>query len=125
MKIAAVILGVLGGIFGIIGALFAFFIGGVGAAFGEPEAGTVFGLGLAAIIISIVGIVGGALAYARPRIAGYMMVAAGILGFIAVSAAYIVAGPLLIVGGALALLASRQRPEEEVTTEEEEKRRAA
>jgi len=125
MKVAAMVLGVLGGVFGILGALFALFIGGLGAGFADPEAGTVIGAGLAAIIISIVGIVGGAIALSRPVIAGYMMIASGILGFIAISAGYIVAGPLLIIGGALALFASRQKPTEEVTAEEEEKRRAA
>jgi len=125
MKIAAMVLGILGGVFGILGALFALFIGGLGAGLEDPEAGTVIGLGLAAIIISIVGIVGGAIALSRPAIAGYMMIASGILGFIAISAGYIVAGPLLVIGGALALFASRQGPKEEVITEEEEKRRAA
>lgn len=51
------------------------------------------------------------MALAKPKAAGIMMLVAGIGGFIAISAGYIVGGPLLIVGGIFALLARKGKEE--------------
>src|ERR1035437_10278852 len=109
MRIAALILGIIGGIIGLFAAGAAIAIGGVGTAVGANQAGMVVSLGFAAIGLSVLGIVGAALALAKPKLAGVLMIIAGIGGFIAVSIAYIVAGPLLLIGGLFALLA-RGRP---------------
>ena len=111
MKTAAMILGIIGGIAGLGGAIFVTCAGGIGAAFGAEEGSSIVGLGLAALGLSLVGLVGGALALAKPKAAGIMMLVAGIGGFIAISAGYIVGGPLLIVGGILALLAKKGKEE--------------
>ncbi len=111
MKIAAVILGVIGGIAGLLGALFALFVGGIGATFGAKDGGEIMWLGLSSLLLSLIGITGGALGIAKPKAAGYMMLLAGIGGLITVSAAYVIGGPLLIVGGILALAAARKSPE--------------
>ncbi len=111
MKIAALILGIIGGIAGLLGATFALFVGGVGATFGAKDGGEIMWLGFSSLLLSLIGIIGGALGIAKPKAAGYMMLIAGIGGFIAVSAAYIVGGPLLIVGGILALIAAKKSPE--------------
>ena len=87
------------------------FVGGLGGALGANGASTVVGLGFAALILSIIGIVGGALALAKPKLAGCLMVIAGVGGFISVSMAYVVAGPLLIIGGILALVAKKPTKE--------------
>lgn len=108
MKIAALILGILGGIAGIVGSIIAMMIGGIGSALGGEGAKTVTSLGWVALLISIVAIVGGALAIAKPKIAGIIMLLMGIGGIIAVSIGYVVAGPLLIIGGILALVGSRK-----------------
>jgi len=107
VRVAALILGLLGGLFGIGGAVFAIFVGGVGDAFGAQDASLVMGLGTAAVVISIVGLVGGALALSKPKIASFLMLASAIAGFIAISAAYAIAGPLLLIAGVLALLGNR------------------
>lgn len=104
MKIAALILGVIGGIAGIFGSIMAIFVGGVGSALKLQDSSTVVGLGLAAIFLSLLGIVGGALAIAKPKAAGIMMLMGGIGGIIAISAGYIIAGPLLIIAGIFALM---------------------
>lgn len=106
---AALVLGLIGGIFGIFAAIFAVFIGGLGAAFEADGAETVAGLGFLAIFVAILGIVGGALSKGRPGPAGILQLIAGIGGFILISGAWIISGPLLIVGGILALLG---RPKE-------------
>jgi len=108
MKIAALILGILGGIAGVVGSILVLVLGGIGSAFGGEGAGTVTTLGWVALLLSIIGIVGGALALAKPKIAGIVMLVMGIGGFIAVSLGYVVAGPLLIIGGILALVGSRK-----------------
>jgi MFS family permease len=104
METASLVLGIIGGIAGIFGALFAIFVGGVGGAFGVKDASTILGLGLAAMFLSIIGIVAGALAKAKPKPAGIMMLIAGIGGIIAISVGYVVAGPLLILAGIFALV---------------------
>lgn len=114
MKIASLILGIIGGLAGICGALFALGVGGVSSAFEMKEASTVVGLGLSAIPLSILGIVGGALVMAKPKPAGIMMLIAGIGGIIAIFAGYIVAGPLLIIGGILALISSGKEKKSEL-----------
>jgi len=108
MKIAALILGILGGIAGIVGSILVLVVGGIWSAFGGEGAGTVTTLGWVSLPVSLVGIVGGALALAKPKIAGIMMLLMGIGGFIAISLGYVVAGPLLITGGILALVGSRK-----------------
>ena len=76
----------------------------------------VVGLGLLALFVSLVGIVGGAIANAKPKIAGILMLISGIVGFIAISAAYLIAGPLLIIGGIMAILESRKQSQPSPTT---------
>lgn len=104
MRVAALILGVLGGVIGLFMAGGALVIGGVGAAVGAQGASTVIGGGWLALALSILGIIGGALAMAKPKLAGWFMVIAAVGGFISVFMAYIVAAPLLLIGGILALV---------------------
>lgn len=108
MKLAALILGIIGGVAGIIGSIIVMVIGGIGSVIGGEGATTVTSLGWVALLFSLVGIVGGALALAKPKIAGIMMLFVGVGGIIAVSIGYVVAGPLLIIGGILALVSSRK-----------------
>ncbi len=108
MKIAALILGVIGGIAGIIGSILVLVLGGIGSVIGGEGAGTVTSLGWVALLLSIVAIVGGALSIAKPKVAGIMMLLMGVGGIITVSIGYVVAGPLLIIGGILALVGGRK-----------------
>ncbi|HDM78649.1 MAG TPA: DUF4064 domain-containing protein, partial [Deltaproteobacteria bacterium] len=92
------VLGVLGGIFGILGGLFAVFFGGLGAALGASGASEVIGLGTAAVILGIIGIIGGAIVNRNTRLAGGLMLFSGVAGFIAISLFWVIGGILLIVG---------------------------
>ena len=103
MKTAALVLGIIGGIGGFIGAIIALAIGGIGSAFGSSGANTVMGLAWIAIPFALVGIIGGAIAIAKPTAAGILMLIGGIGGIIAISVGFIFGGPLLIIGGILAL----------------------
>lgn len=110
MKIAALILGLIGGIAGLFGSIFALSVGGIGSAVSAEGANTVVGAGVAALILSLLGIVGGSLAIAKPKVAGIMMLTASIGGLVAVFAAYFIAFPLLLLGGIFALARSRPEP---------------
>jgi len=104
MRTAALVLGIIGGVLGIIAAILAITIGGVGQAVGAQHAGEVTGLGFLAFAAAVVGIVGGALALSKARVAALLMLIAGVVGFIAVSAFWLLSGPLLLIGALLAFL---------------------
>ena len=108
-RTAEMILGILGGIFGILGGLFAITVGGLGAASEVTGASEVVGLGTAAVILGIIGIIGGAIVNRNTKLAGSLMLFCGVAGFIAISAAWLVGGILLIAGGALSFLRSPEK----------------
>ena len=108
MRIAGLILGLIGGIAGIIGAFLALFVGGLGQAFGAEGAKLVTGLAGLAFPFALLGIVGGAMALAKPKAAGIMMLISAIGGLIAISVGYILAFILLLVGGILSLSGQKE-----------------
>jgi hypothetical protein len=108
VRTAALILGIIGGVLGIIAGIAAMMIGGIGVAFEAEDAGMIGGLGFFAIVFGVTGIVGGALANRSPKLAASLELAAGVLGFIAVSMFWIPAGLCLIVGALLAFLGRKQ-----------------
>ncbi len=73
MRIAALVLGVVGAVFGLIAAVLALGIGGVGSAFNAQRAGTVVNLGLGAIGFAVLGLIGGSVAIAKPRAAAALL----------------------------------------------------
>ena len=103
-RLPETILGVTGGIIGVLSALFVLFIGGIGEAFGANDGPSIVALGLVAVVLSILGLVGGSIVKINSDVAGVMMVIAGIGGFIAISFGFIVAGPLLVIAGTMALV---------------------
>lgn len=111
---AEMILGVIGGIFGVLFGMFAVMVGGIGDAFDVSEASTVSSLGLGAVILGVLGIVGGAVVNKNKKMAGGLMLACGILGFIAISMFWIIPGLLLIIGGILTFLTKDETKDENV-----------
>lgn len=103
MKLAATILGIIGGLAGVIGAVITIYVGGIGSAFGVEGARPVSALGFVALVFTIVSIVGGALAIPKPRLAGIPMLIGGIGGIIWIFTPYWSGGALVFVGGILAL----------------------
>lgn len=85
-------------------AIFLLLFGRSGSALGVEEASLVLSLGLTTIYLSVIGFIGSAIVSQKPKIGGILMLLSGIGGFMAVSLAYIIAGPLLIIAGILALL---------------------
>ncbi len=101
MRIAGLIIGVLGSVAGFIGAVFALVVGGIGGALNLEDAGTVTSLAFVALGSSIVGLVGATLSMAKPRLAASLMLVSAIVGVIAVSMAYALATALLLIGAAM------------------------
>ncbi|ASS77250.1 hypothetical protein CIG75_15585 [Tumebacillus algifaecis] len=91
-----------------ISAILAMFIGGIGQAFEADGAGTVTGLGWAALFLSILGLVGSILVKNKPKAGGVLMLIAGIGGIISISFFYILAGALLIIPGLISLFSKQK-----------------
>lgn len=120
MKIAAEILGILGGIFGSIAAFATLFLGGLGGAFNAEGASTVVGLGWGGLLFSIVSIVFGALAFGKLRVAGYGLIISSILGGILGGTLVAICMIFPLVGGILALVGSRNEKSSESRVSERE-----
>lgn len=84
-------------------------IGGVGAAFEASDSGMIAGLGFAAILLAVLGIVGGAVAPSHPKASAVIQLISGVGGFVAISAFWLLSGPFLLVGALLALLGRKTR----------------
>ena len=67
MRVAALIIGIIGSAAGFVAAVIALFIGGVGVALEAEGASKITSLAFGAIGASIVGLVGGALSIAKPE----------------------------------------------------------
>ena len=103
MKIAALIIGIFGSMAGFIAAIIIILVGGVfetvGVGGAEIAAPGFWGMGM-----SVVGLVGAALALAKPRIAAGLMVVSAIGGGIAISLFYAPAAVMLLIAALLAFL---------------------
>ncbi|EIJ79177.1 hypothetical protein PB1_16509 [Bacillus methanolicus PB1] len=97
------VLGLLGGIFGFIGAFMALFIGGVDAAFSSSGTSEVIGLGWAAVILSILGIIGSVVVKSKAKFGGILMLISAIGGVISISMFYILPGVLLLIAGLMGI----------------------
>ncbi len=104
MKIAALIIGIFGAMAGFIGSILAIVVGGIGAGLGADEGEQIALFGFLALIMSIVGLVGAALAMAKPKVSAALMVISAVVGVILVSAAYALATVLLLIASLLAFL---------------------
>ncbi|WP_411552178.1 DUF4064 domain-containing protein [Paenibacillus lautus] len=100
-------MGLIAGIFGIIASIIALFIGGVDAAFSDSGSSSITGLAISAMLFSILGIIGAAMAKAKPKVAGVIMLVSGIAGFISISMFYILSGVLFIIGGFMGILSKK------------------
>ena len=112
MRIAALIIGILGALAGAIGAVIAITVGGIGVGLGDvtndvttsEEGKEIIWLGVSALIASFVGLVAAALAIGKPKFSALFMLLAAIAGMICVSWAYVIGGPMLLVASILAFL---------------------
>lgn len=88
MKVAALLCGVIGGLAGLVGALIGVGVGALIAGFGGGGEMALDGIG--ALVMAVVGIVGGAMAIAKPLPAAILMAVAAVLGFIFISIGFFI-----------------------------------
>ena len=112
MRVAALVLGILGGLAGLIGGACALAVGGIGEAFGAEGAEEIIGLGWLAFVAGIGGLIGAGMAMTKPKIAAALMAIAGIVGLIAVSLAYVFATALFGIAALLAFLGRNEKKSE-------------
>jgi hypothetical protein len=112
MKVAALVLGILGGLAGLLGGTCALAVGGIGEALGAEGAEEVIGLGWLAFVAAIVGLIGAGVALPKPKISALLMAIAAVAGLIAVSFAYIFATVLFGIGALLAILGRNEKKSE-------------
>jgi len=111
MRVTAVVLGLVGGIVGFVFSIFAILAGSAASVMGTVSGGGLVFLAFVAMLASFAGVIGGALAMARPGTAAALMLIGAIVGFIALPGIYIVPGALMLIGGILAWFASRREPQ--------------
>ncbi len=99
-------LGLIGGIFGISASIGVIFLGGLEEAFGAG-AGELYGLGFAAMIFSVIGMVGGILEKNK-AIGGTLMVASGIVVLICISLYGVLTFVFFLIGGVIYLIEWRK-----------------
>lgn len=96
------VLGLIGGIFGFGGAVFAVMFGAVDEAVsGSSE---ISNLGWAAMLFSVLAIVGAILVKSKPKLGGILMLVSGIGGFISIFVFYILSAVLLVIAGLMGVL---------------------
>ena len=105
MRFAALIIGILGAIAGLVGAIF--IMPGAGVAVALADKGSRVLLDFGAFLVSMVGLVGAALAIAKPRLSAGLMALSGIVGMILVTVGYVFAAVLLLVASIFAVLGRR------------------
>ena len=105
MRTTALLFGLIGGVLGLVPALLAMEAGAsIAALDGRTGAGAG---GVIAGVLSVVGIVGGALAKRSPDDSSILQLIAAIGGFLAISGFWIVSGTLFVLGALFAFLARR------------------
>jgi hypothetical protein len=112
MRVAALVLGVIGGVFGIFASIFALGVGGLGSAVGSQGASTVIGLGWSAMFFCLLGFLGSGLAMAKPKAAALLLLISALGFIVSVSAFAVVTGPLFLIASLLAFLGRGPRQKE-------------
>lgn len=106
MRMAALGIGMLGGLFALVGAIIALTSAGVGNLYNTAGSGQVLLLGLLGLLAALAGIIGAVMALKRPLPGGLLMLVAAVGGTLALTGAFIVGGVLLLIAGVLALTAA-------------------
>lgn len=103
------VMGIIGGVFGILASIFAMTVGGLGSAFGAEGGDQIIGLGFAAMLFSILGIIAGAIAKSKRKLAGWLLLISGIAGFICISMFFTISGILFIVAGLMGVFSKNEK----------------
>jgi glucan phosphoethanolaminetransferase (alkaline phosphatase superfamily) len=105
MRIAAIVLGIVGGAIGFLGGLFTIFFGGLGAALEAEGADTVISLGMVAIWVSLFALIVSCFLNKKPRLISLIIIIAGI---VCIVCANYFSGIVIAVGGIFGLLSGNK-----------------
>ena len=103
-RVAEMILGIMGSIFGMLGGLFAIMVGSIGNEFEASDSWQVFGLGVAVILTCIITLILSCIINKKRVLMGVLLVIGGLLNFIFIGFFGILSGILILVAGILALI---------------------
>ena len=109
MRVGALVVGILGSIGAFIGASCVVAGGAVLDAFGEEEGAEIAGQGFLGFGASVLGLVGAAIAIAKPRTASVLMLVAAVVGLIVNGGFFIPGAILLGIGSLLAFLGRNEK----------------
>jgi hypothetical protein len=116
MRIAALIIGVIGGIFGLLSVVFGFAIAGIGNATEAEGAGTMMNLVFAGLFFCLLGFLGAGLAMAKPLAGAIILLVSALGALISMSFFAIIVSPLFLIAAILAFF-GRNSGAERVTIE--------
>ncbi|MHB1325504.1 MAG: zinc-ribbon domain-containing protein [Thermoleophilia bacterium] len=108
MRIAALILGIVGGTMGIIFSFIAMTVGGAAGTLGSSKGESLAFLGFISFMLAVTGIVGGALSNKKPQASYIMLIGPGVLGFFCIQGGWTLAGIPFIIGGILEFITRDQ-----------------
>lgn len=104
MRVAALVLGIIGGVLGLLAALFALSIGGIGAALQSEGASSVVSLGWSALLFCFLGFLGSGFALSKPRFSSLVLLVSGIGFLISISWFAVITTPLFLMASLFAFL---------------------
>ena len=116
MRIAALIIGVIGGIFGLISVIFGFTVAGLGSATEAEGAGTMMNLVFAGLVFCLLGFLGSGLVMAKPLAGAIILLVSALGALISMSFFAIIVSPLFLIAAILAFF-GRNSGAERVTIE--------
>lgn len=109
MRVTALVLGIIAAVLGIVASLIALSLGGIGRAVGAENGELIARLGWWSLFFDFLGFMGSGFALAKPRLAGVLLLVAGIGFFLSISWFAIISGPLFLIAGLFALMGGGRR----------------
>jgi hypothetical protein len=109
IRVGALVIAVIGGLFGIVAALIALSVGGIGKAFNATsyDGQMIANLGWAAMGFCLLGFIGAGLTMAKPSLGGVLLLIAAVGFLFSVSWFAIITTPLFLLAAGLAFMARR------------------
>ena len=109
MRVAALVLGILGGLAGLAGGAYVLAVGGLDEAFGGDSSEELYTMGWLAVVAGIGGLIGAGMAMTKPKIAAALMAISAVVGLSAVSFAFLFAAILFGIGALMAFLGRNEK----------------
>jgi hypothetical protein len=116
MRIAALIVGIVGGVFGLLSVILGLTLGGIGSATEAEGASTIVGLSFAGLFFCLLGFLGAGLIMAKPLAGSIILLISALGALVSMSFFAIIVSPLFLIAAILGFL-GRNSGAERVTIE--------